>query len=163
MQERHINPDHYLQTSTGRVFTKERQLEAWDRVYEDLQSALRRRSSVPAQLWLVMGVQGAGKTTWIRRNMAALPDAVFLDAALPAARHRTRALDIARRCGVEAFAVWIDTPLGTALARNASRPADERVPEDALRSVFSLLEAPTTGEGFVRVVEIVDGGTSRSL
>ncbi|WP_208508423.1 AAA family ATPase [Variovorax paradoxus] len=163
MHERHLNPDHCLQTSTGRVFTKERQLAAWDRVYEDLEAALRRRSSAAAQLCLVIGVQGAGKTTWIRQNMAALPDTVFLDAALPAARHRTRALDIARRCGVEAIAVWINTPLEIALARNASRPADECVPEEALRSVFSLLEAPTTSEGFVRVVEILDNGVSKGL
>ncbi|SFO27587.1 Predicted kinase [Variovorax sp. PDC80] len=163
MHERHINPDHYLQTSTGRVFTKERQLAAWDRVYEDLEAALRRRSSTPMQLYLVMGVQGSGKTTWIRRNIAALPGAVFLDAALPAARHRARALDIARRCGVEATTVWINTPLEIALARNASRPADERVPEEAMRSVFSLLEAPTVSEGFVRVVEILDNGVSKGL
>lgn len=163
MHERHINPDHYLQTSTGRVFTKERQLAAWDRVYEDLEVALRGRSSTPIQLCLVMGVQGSGKTTWIRRNIAALPGAVFLDAALPAARHRARALDIARRCRVEAIAVWINMPLEIALARNASRPADECVPEEALRSVFSLIEVPTTSEGFVRVVEILDSGLSSRL
>lgn len=161
MHERHINPDHYLQTDTGRVFTKERQLTAWDRVYEDLEAALRRRFSNAAQLCLVMGVQGAGKTDWARQNMNALPNAVFLDAALPAARHRTRALDVARRCDVEVTAVWINTPLEIALARNASRPADERVPEEAMRSVFSLLEAPTVSEGFVRMVEILDNGVSK--
>jgi predicted kinase len=102
-----------------------------------------------------MGAQGAGKTAWIRKNRAVLgPSAVILDAALPARRHRSRALELAKRFGIPAAAVWIDTPLEQALAQNAARPADEVVPEAAVRSVFGLLEAPTRDEGFDEVIVI---------
>lgn len=152
------NPDDHLWTPAGRVFTEERNAAAWERVYADLE-ALFARCGRDATFFVVMGVQGAGKTTWIRRHHAALgPAAVFLDAAVPAARHRARALALAKRFGVRAVGVWIDTPLGTALARNARRRADEVVPEAALRSVFTLVEPPTIGEGFdeVRVVSGLD-------
>jgi hypothetical protein len=58
--------------------------------------------------------------------------------------------------GIRCVAVWIDTPLHLALARNSLRPTGEIVPETATRSVFGLLEAPTADEGFAEVI-VVDG------
>jgi predicted kinase len=105
-----------------------------------------------------MGVQGGGKTTWIRAHYDALgPHALFMDAAVPARRHRARAVALAKRFGVHTIAVWIDTPLERALAQNAARPADEVVPELAVRSVFGLLEAPTKSEGFDEVIVVSNG------
>jgi predicted kinase len=105
-----------------------------------------------------MGIQGGGKTTWIRNNHAALgPDTVFMDAAVPAKRHRARALALAKRFGIRTAAVWTHTPLERALKRNAKRPSDEVVPEAAIRSVFGLLEAPTIEEGFDEVI-LIDVG-----
>ena len=151
-----FNPDDYLQTAEGRIYTEERNAAAWEQMYADLESLLST-AEPQARLFVVMGVQGGGKTTWIRSNYEALgPSAVFMDAAVPARRHRARAVGLARRCGVRTVAVWINTPLGQALTQNAQRPDDEVVPEFAVRSVFGLLEAPSPDEGFDEVI-VVDG------
>jgi predicted kinase len=80
----------------------------------------------------------------------------LLDAALPARRHRSRALALAKRFDVRAVAVWINVPLERALAQNAQRPPDQAVPEFALRSVFIMLEPPAVDEGFHEVIEVTD-------
>jgi predicted kinase len=157
---RAFNPDDYLWTAAGRVYTPERSAAAWEQLYADLEASLSK-GSAGTRLYVVMGVQGGGKTTWIRANYDALgPLAVFLDAAVPAQRHRARALAVAQRCGAKALAVWIDTPLERALAQNAARPPDEIVPEAAVRSVFGLLEAPTTSEGFDEVIVVTTRGVA---
>jgi len=151
-----FNPDDYLHTAEGRIYTEERNAAAWEQLYADLDSLLSTAEH-QTRLFVVMGVQGGGKTTWIRSNFEALgPSAVFMDAAVPARRHRARAVALARRCGVRTVAVWINTPLGQALTQNAQRPDDEVVPEFAVRSVFGLLEAPSPDEGFDEVI-VVDG------
>ena len=87
-EPRIFNPDNYLQSEAGRVFTEERNAAAWERIYTDLE-ALFRIANSETRFYLVMGVQGGGKTKWIRDNLSALgQDAIFLDAALPARRHR---------------------------------------------------------------------------
>ena len=151
MQGRYFNPDDYLETSTGRVFTPERSAAAFDRAYSDLEDALR--SAPPdARLFVVVGIQGAGKTTWVQQNADALgTGAFFFDAALPRAVHRARVVSIAKACGVPAVAVWVQAPLEVALARNQQRRADHHVPDAAIRSVHSMMEPPSISEGFVEV------------
>jgi predicted kinase len=154
MVARILNPDDYLLTSVGRVYTNERNAAAWEQLYVDME-ALFAVADPDARLFLVMGVQGGGKTTWIRANHEALGmSAIFLDAAVPAKRHRARALSLARGFRIRTTAIWINPPLEVALARNAQRASDEVVPEAAVRSVYGLLEAPTTDEGFDEVIEI---------
>lgn len=149
-----IDPDAYLETEGGRVFTPERNAAAWERAYADLESAFRAATS-ETRFYLVMGVQGGGKSTWIHRNAGRLgAAAICLDAALPARRHRVRAMELAARYGVASVAVWLRTPLQRALEQNLLRAPDQQVPEDAIRSVESLLEAPVPEEGFERVIEV---------
>jgi hypothetical protein len=76
-----FNPDDYLRTSEGRVFTAERNAAAWEQIYSELEAILA--APIPEIcLYIVMGVQGSGKTTWIEANRAALGSAaVILDAA----------------------------------------------------------------------------------
>ena len=151
-----FNPDDYLWTPDGRIYSEERNAAAWERMYADLDAVLRI-AEPETRLFVVMGVQGGGKTTWIRSNHEALgPSAIFVDAAVPARRHRERVLDLAKRSGVRTVAVWINAPLDRALAQNAQRPDDEVVPESAVRSVFGLLEAPGPDEGFTEVIVIND-------
>lgn len=155
LEGRYFNPDSYLETESGRVFTPERSAAAFEQAYANLQEALRHAPS-DARLFVVLGVQGAGKTTWIQRNAADLGEAAFFfDAALPRAIHRARAVSIAAASGVPATAVWIRTPLEAALARNRSRRADHQVPEFAVRSVHSIMEPPTLSEGFEEVREVL--------
>jgi predicted kinase len=149
-----INPDDYLQTEAGRVFTEERSAAAWERMYAEIETAFRNANS-ETRFYLVMGVQGSGKSTWIRKNLAALePSAVVLDAALPARRHRARTMALVARYDIHAVAVWIKVSLERALVQNTMRPADEIVPEFAVRSVFSFLEEPLKDEGFASVLQI---------
>lgn len=147
-----INPDDVLATPEGRVWTPERSAEAWAQCHAALEAALA--GGQVSHVVLVCGVQGAGKTRWI----ASRPDdagAVHFDAALPGARHRQPIVAIARRYGVPIDAVYIRAPLAVALARNARRPADTRVPEAAIRSVAAQFEVPCVEEGFRRV-EVID-------
>lgn len=151
---RYFNPDDYLETDAGRVFTPERSRAAFQRAYSDLRQALRSAQS-GAQLFVVVGVQGGGKTTWIRENAGSLgPRAHFFDAALPRAIHRSPVVAIARDCGVPACAVWVHVSLEVALARNQLRRADHRVPDAAIRNVHSIMEPPSTGEGFAEVSKV---------
>jgi hypothetical protein len=146
-----INPDDYLETEFGREFTVERSAQAWARAYGRLELEMSQ-AHTGTLLYVVMGVQGAGKSRWVAENGAQLGDqAVVFDAALPARRHREKVLSIAKRHGVPVVGVFVQASLEQALLRNARRDSDKRVPEAALRNVFSVLEPPTETEGFVRV------------
>jgi predicted kinase len=151
-----FNPDDYLQTPQGRVYTDEDNAAAWEQIYSELE-ALFSRATPDTRFFIVMGVQGSGKSTWIRRNLVSLgTSAVCLDAALPARRHRMRALALAKGFHVRTVGVWINVPLERALAQNARRPSDQAVPEFAVRSVFDMLEPPSIEEGFHEVIEVTE-------
>ena len=151
-----INPDDFLQTPEGRVWTPERNRQAWDQAFEAVRTALTslQQAGGPAVLYVVCGIQGSGKSTWIRENGEGWAPCVFFDAALPGVRHRAPLIAIARELGSTVRAVWINTPLALALQRNAVRSPDERVPEDAILSVNGQFEAPHTVEGFEEVMVI---------
>ena len=144
-----LNPDAFL--GSPRIWTPERNLAAWEEIYRLLEANFHQFGQA-ATLYIVCGIQGAGKSTWIGNN----PDffkapAFVIDAALPAARHRARAMAFAAAHQVRAEAVWIDTPLEAALARNAGRAEDERVPEAAIANVHTMFEKPSIQEGFAVV------------
>ncbi len=150
-----INPDCFLQTERGRVWTPERNQAAWRQSHDALTTILDGPCE-PAGSWtviIVCGLQGAGKTTWIARQPVR-PCTVYFDAALPGARHRASIVAIAKAAGARIEIVWIRVALHVALARNLQRAADEQVPEAAICSVDNLFEAPTIAEGadHVRVV-----------
>ncbi|MDU8357477.1 GNAT family N-acetyltransferase [Pseudomonas syringae group sp. J309-1] len=154
-----INPDDYLETEFGREFTPERNRQAWELAYARLDTELSRAGR-GVHVYVVMGVQGAGKSRWVSKNLGRLGRrAIVFDAALPARRHREKLLAIIRDFGVPVIAVFVSASLDLALSRNASRSADKKVPEEALRRVFSLLELPTRDEGFVwsQTVESASG------
>jgi predicted kinase len=147
-----IDPDSFLETGSGRLWTPERNAEAWRLAYAALDRALA--GGVIARVVIVCGLQGAGKSTWIARQDDDAGRA-YVDAALPGARHRAPLVAIARNHGVPVEAVWIRVPLDLALERNRQRRADRIVPEASIRSVARLFEPPGIGEGFsdVRIVE----------
>jgi predicted kinase len=150
----YFNPDDHLETDAGRVFTAELNAAAFDRAHAELEDALRK-APPGARLFVVVGVQGAGKTTWVQRNAEQLgPNSFFFEAALPRAVHRARAVAIAKDCGVPAVAVWVQASLEVALARNELRRVDHRAPEVAIRSVNSIMEPPSTAEGFADIKEV---------
>lgn len=156
----HLNPDHFLETSAGRVDSPERGRAAWEQAYTELEGQLAAVGA-GGTLYIVCGLQGAGKSTWVRLNAQTMgPHAIFFDAALPSRKHRSRALGMAAASGTPAVAVWINTPIEIALQRNASRPEGERVPESIIQHVLEQLEPPSLTEGFVRIIEVDAPGTA---
>jgi predicted kinase len=144
-----INPDDFLETADGRVWTPERNAAAWQAAYAALEEAIGR-APPPVGVVIVCGPQGAGKSTWIAARPPS-PSTIHVDAALPGARHRAPIIAIAQRLGCAVDAVWIDTAVDVAIARNAARPADKVVPVAAIRSVAAQFEVPTMAEGFDRI------------
>ena len=147
----HINPDHFLQTPDGRLTTRGRNATAWEQCFAALPDALSRAASTSRSLYVLVGAQGSGKSTWARARVQLEPGCVVFDAILVKRAERAPLVAHARRHGVPAIAVWFRTPLDACLARNAARPADEVAHEQGLRNVFAALEPPTEQEGFVSV------------
>jgi len=152
--QRHINPDHYLGIDNSYIFTPERNQAAWRKAYTDFESLLRN-AKPSTKLYVVIGIQGSGKSTWVEHNILHFgSEAIFFDAALPARVHRRRVLELAQENGVSVIAVWMNTPLKVAIARNSARPPNKQVPELAVHRVFYMLERPEKDEGFSQIFEI---------
>ncbi|WP_249277674.1 AAA family ATPase [Pandoraea sp. PE-S2R-1] len=149
-----IDPDTFLETPAGRVWTPERSQAAWASSFAALEAAVSHRKAVLPCVLIVCGLQGAGKSHWIAHHARSYAPCVCFDAALPGARHRKPIVDVASRHGAAVHAVWIDTPLDVAKARNAQRPTDKRVPDASIESVASLFEPPTVEEGLASVIRV---------
>jgi hypothetical protein len=154
----HINPDHFLQTEAGRVFTPELNARAWKKSYMALDEALRGATKATT-LYVLVGPQGAGKSMWARRLIQNDALAIVFDAILVKKSEREPILRAARAHQASRIAVWFRTPLETCLARNAARPADEVVPEHGVRNVHAAVEPPTTDEGFNSILEVLPADT----
>ncbi len=152
----HINPDHFLQTETGRVITPERNAEAWKQSYHAFNEALRGATD-GTTFYVLVGPQGSGKSTWARNLVQNDARAIVFDAILVKRSEREPLLRAASVYPISRIAVWFRTPLETCLARNAARPTDEVVPERAVRNVHAAVEPPTVSEGFHSIVEVFPG------
>ena len=150
----HINPDHFLQTPEGRLTTPERNSKAWERCHAALREALSRAAGTSSRLYVLIGAQGAGKTTWARTRTELEPGCIVFDAILVKRSERAPILAQASKHAVPAIAVWFQTALEHCLARNAARPLDEVASEQGLRNVFAALEPPAPDEGFAEVWQV---------
>jgi predicted kinase len=149
----HINLDDLLETPVGRICTHERTAEALERCCTMLTSALERAND-KTTVYVMVGAQASGKTTWARAKAAQDPDAILFDFIRVKKSERQPILAAARTAGVPVVAVWFKTSLADCLTRNAARSLSERVDEEALRNVFAALEPPSIEEGFARVHEV---------
>jgi hypothetical protein len=154
----HINPDHFLQTEAGRVITPELNARAWKQSYQAFDDALLRATDATT-LYVLVGPQGAGKSTWARKLIETDAWAIVFDAILVKESERAPILRAASAHQVSSIAVWFRAPLETCLARNAARPKDEVVPERAVRNVYAAVEPPTTDEGFHSILEVLPSVT----
>lgn len=127
---------------------------------------------------VLVGIPGAGKST-IRMDMFSSHEAVSLDMLENRTRNaedkllidlcekgvdiiidganvdkvkRMRYLRFARDYGYDAVALFVDTSLDAALARNELR--ERKVPEGAIRAYCKKLEVPELDEGFKHVFTI---------
>lgn len=149
----HINPDHFLQTPVGRLTTPERNAEAWKQCFAALELAVDG-AAPGSKVYVLIGPQGSGKSTWARRRQSEEPSAIIFDAILVKHSERLPILESARRRGLDVIAVWFRTPLDVCLARNAARPLDEIAIEQGLRNVHKALEPPSSSEGFTRILMV---------
>ena len=150
----HVSPDHYLHLEVAQEVTRAQVAQAWEDAYAELKQKLLDAGQ-GATLYVVFGLQGAGKSTWVARHALGAPHAIFLDGPLPSRRHRQRALRIAAELGCPAVAVWINTPLELAMARNALRRGLACIQTEAILHVFEHLEPPTREEGFSDIIEVL--------
>ena len=151
----HINPDHFLDVDGVRVIDADRNAAAWQQCFAVLPRALEQ-SQPGGRLYVLVGAQGAGKSTWAAALKAREPQSVVFDAILVKKSERAPIIAEARRVGVGAVAVWFQTSLETCLARNAERPQDQVVPERNIRNVYAAIEPPTLQEGFSEIVLVLD-------
>lgn len=134
----------------------------------------------------MVGLQGGGKSTWVREHLAGThvvvskdhwPNArrreerqrrvvdealaagrdVVVDNTNPAPEDRRALVDIARGHGARARAVYLDVPLDVCLARNDAREPRTRVPLVGVLATRQRLVPPTTAEGFDAVVTVRSG------
>ena len=128
----------------------------------------------------MVGLQGAGKSTWVAAELGpmhavvskdhwprarhrearqqrvvaellAAGRSVVVDNTNPSAAERAPLVAAARAAGVPVRAVWVDTPLEVCLARNAVRPEPRRVPLVGIHAALARFEPPSVAEGFARV------------
>jgi hypothetical protein len=149
----HINPDHFLETHAGRVTTRERNEVAWEQCFHALDLALHN-ANLGTKVYVMIGSQGAGKSTWVLKNSMTLAEAIVFDAILVKRSERKPIIDAAKAHGVQLVAVWLKTPLELCIARNAKRPSDEIVSERAILNVYAAIEPPSLEEGFSEIIEV---------
>ncbi len=128
----------------------------------------------------MVGLQGAGKSTWVRRNLAgshtvvskdhwprarrrearqqrvvaellAAGRSVVVDNTNPSPEERAPLVAAARSAVVPVRAVWVATPPEVAEQRNAARVGAARVPDVGVLATRRRFRPPTLAEGFDRV------------
>ena len=128
----------------------------------------------------MVGLQGAGKSTWVAEHLAgshavvskdhwprarrrearqqrvvaellAAGRSVVVDNTNPSAEERAPLVAAARAAAVPVRAVWVDTPPSVCEERNAAREEGVRVPLVGVLATRRRLRPPTRDEGFDRV------------
>ena len=135
---------------------------------------------------MLAGLQGSGKSTWVREHLAGThavvskdhwPNArrrearqrrvvaellaegrsVVVDNTNAAPEDRAPLVLAAREAGVGVRAVWLDTPLPVCAARNDAREGRGRVPAAGLYGTAARFVPPSTAEGFDQVDVVAAG------
>lgn len=137
----------------------------------------------PVECVIMVGLPGAGKSTYARRRYAA-HEYVSNDACPPSARdkqarqtiavraalsagrsvvvdntnvtpaERAAIVTVARECGVRVVAVYVEATTREAVARNEQRTGRARVPKVAIFTCARRLVPPRMDEGFDELVTL---------
>lgn len=125
---------------------------------------------------IICGIQGAGKSTFVRERFfethvrisrdllrTAHRESRFLDACLQTRQpfvvdkvNATRAdrapyVQAALSAGYRTVAYWLDVRPNEAIARNAARSGRGRIPVPAILGIYKRLQVPRQDEGFADV------------
>ena len=125
------------------------------------------------QVVILMGIQGAGKSTFYGERFAdthvrinldmlrtrhrektlfqaclACDQHVVIDNTNPTTADRARYIAPARAAGAEIIGYYFSSRISDAMRRNAGRAAPGRVPDKAVLGTAGRLELPSPGEGF---------------
>ena len=152
-----VSPDAHLVNEAGKYeWSVPRVQRAWDMARAELRMVLYYAD----KLVLMVGVPGAGKSTWLGTHGE--QGAVYFDATLCGDRARAEFVTLARSMGKPVEVVWLDTPLAVCLARNAARTPDRQVPEGEVRKMADKLSRfpPHVREGFARVTRVTTPSTA---
>jgi predicted kinase len=149
-------------------------------------SALLLRSLVSLECAILVGLPGAGKSTFYRARLSgthvlvskdlyprsgnrqarmlrdiarALGEgrSVAVDNTNPSRRDRAPIIELARACGARLVAYHVRATTREAVARNEGRTGSGRVPRVAIFTVARRLEPPGRDEGFHEVFDVVPG------
>jgi predicted kinase len=123
-----------------------------------------------AEVVVLIGLPGAGKTTLYRERFAATHvrvekkeriaaelangSSVVVDATNPRRVDRAPIIALARARGARVIAYFFDVATRAAVARNAVRTGKDRVPNVAIFTVAKRLEPPVGDEGFDQVFRV---------
>ena len=88
----------------------------------------------------------------IRQRIAIGRPATYVDATHLTRWERRPYIQLARRYGCTLEALYFDVPLEVCIQRNRNRR--RIVPDQAIREMALLLEAPAKQEGFARIIRI---------
>jgi len=145
-----ISPD-YLVYDRGRyVWDKGRSNVAWAIALGMLKMVLSRPEV--HRLVLLVGLPGSGKTTWLAAQ--AESGAVYLDATNLRRTYRTKLVKLAHKAGKPTEAVVFSTPLAVCAERNALRPVDRRIPDEAMERLAGQWEPIEADEALSGVVTV---------
>lgn len=150
-----LRPDDLLPQGEGR-WTRETVGEAFAACARALRDEVLPDPAIRA-VWVLIGVPGAGKTTWVGSQpddpAVAVYDVVNADRG-----RRAKLAQRIRAAGKDAVAVHVRTPLSLCLLRQEQRPVWRRVPEAFIRrtALDLRLNPPELAEGWSRIV-VVDG------
>jgi hypothetical protein len=148
-----IDPDQFLDLTGTVAVGRDEVRAAWESAYALVEQRLAELGP-NATFYVVFGLQGAGKSTWVAKHAQVGPrEAVYLSGPLPSRKHRERALSIAKRVGCRCVGVWVNESFEVASERNSRRAGLARIKEEAMRHVQQNLEAPSLQEGFHEILE----------
>jgi predicted kinase len=140
---------------------------------------------------ILMGLPGAGKSTFYAQRLAATHAQVGMDAlpkrsdkrrrqrelltatlgagrslavdnVNPTVAERAELIALARAARARVVGYWLDAPARACLGRNARRAGPARVPPVAIFAFAKRFQAPTVGEGFDALWRVRATGTAEA-